>query len=60
MHHGLFGGVFGAYRLQGLGRIYDVARCSGARGFRSGILHMGGCQNYGASLGPYYNTAPSI
>ena len=22
--------------------------------------HMGGCQNYGPSLGPYYNTAPNI
>ena len=23
-------------------------------------LHMGGCQNYGPLLGPYYNTAPTI
>ena len=22
--------------------------------------HMGGCQNYGPFLGPYYNTAPNI
>ena len=22
--------------------------------------HMGGCQNYGPFLGPYYNTAPII
>ena len=22
------------------------------------FLHMGGCQNYGPCLGPYYNTAP--
>ena len=22
--------------------------------------HMGGCQNYGPLLGPYYNTAPII
>ena len=22
--------------------------------------NMGGCQNYGPFLGPYYNTAPSI
>ena len=24
------------------------------------MIHMGGCQNYGPSLGPYYNPAPSI
>ena len=23
-------------------------------------IHMGGCQNYGPFLDPYYNTAPSI
>ena len=23
-------------------------------------IHMGGCQNYGPFLGPYYDTAPSI
>ena len=23
-------------------------------------LHMGGCQNYGPFLDPYYNTAPNI
>ena len=23
-------------------------------------LYMGGCQNYGPFLGPYYNTAPNI
>ena len=23
-------------------------------------IYMGGCQNYGAFLGPYYNTAPII
>ena len=28
-------------------------------GFRVGI-YMGGCQNYGPFLGPYYNTAPII
>ena len=22
--------------------------------------YMGGCQNYGPFLGPYYNTAPNI
>ena len=25
-----------------------------------GVLNMGGCQNYGPVLGPYYNTAPII
>ena len=25
-----------------------------------GNSHMGGCQNYGPFLGPYYNTAPII
>ena len=24
------------------------------------LLYMGGCQNYGPFLGPYYNTAPII
>ena len=24
----------------------------------SGVHYMGGCQNYGPFLGPYYNTAP--
>ena len=24
------------------------------------VLHLGGCQNYGPFLGPYYNTAPII
>ena len=24
------------------------------------MVHMGGCQNYGPFLGPYYNTAPYI
>ena len=24
------------------------------------IAYMGGCQNYGPFLGPYYNTAPNI
>ena len=24
------------------------------------MAHMGGCQNYGPFLGPYYNTAPNI
>ena len=24
------------------------------------FIYMGGCQNYGPFLGPYYNTAPSI
>ena len=24
------------------------------------MAHMGGCQNYGPFLGPYYNTAPTI
>ena len=24
------------------------------------VLYMGGCQNYGSFLGPYYNTAPII
>ena len=23
-------------------------------------IHMGGCQNYGPFLGPYYSTAPNI
>ena len=23
-------------------------------------VYMGGCQNYGPFLGPYYNTAPDI
>ena len=23
-------------------------------------VHVGGCQNYGPFLGPYYNTAPNI
>ena len=23
-------------------------------------IYMGGCQNYGPFLGPYYNTAPNI
>ena len=23
-------------------------------------IYMGGCQNYGPFLGPYYNTAPTI
>ena len=23
-------------------------------------MHMGGCQNYGPFLDPYYNTAPNI
>ena len=23
-------------------------------------FHVGGCQNYGLFLGPYYNTAPDI
>ena len=26
----------------------------------SGLIYMGGCQNYGPFLGPYYNTAASI
>ena len=26
----------------------------------SKFTHMGGCQNYGPFLGPYYNTAPII
>ena len=29
-------------------------------GCRSERLYMGGCQNYGAFLGPYYSTAPNI
>ena len=24
------------------------------------VVYMGGCQNYGPVLGPYYNTAPTI
>ena len=24
------------------------------------MAHMGGCQSYGPSLDPYYNTAPNI
>ena len=32
-----------------------------AAGIASKFLgHMGGCQNYGPFLGPYYNTAPII
>ena len=26
----------------------------------TGSTYMGGCQNYGSFLGPYYNTAPII
>ena len=28
--------------------------------FCSGCSYIGGCQNYGPFLGPYYNTAPNI
>ena len=24
------------------------------------LLYMGGCQNYGPFLGPYYNTGPNL
>ena len=27
---------------------------------REMYMHVGGCQNYGPFLGPYYNTAPII
>ena len=33
-----------------LGSKWDPLRCP----------HMGGCQNYGTFLDPYYNTAPNI
>ena len=28
--------------------------------YRCIYIYMGGCQNYGPFLGPYYNTAPNI
>ena len=32
----------------------------GPTGGPYGGFHMGGCQNYGPFLSPYYNTAPNI
>ena len=35
-------------------------RVSSLVGLSSIRVHVGGCQNYGPFLGPYYNTAPNI
>ena len=44
---------FGEFRLRALDFRATTHNASKDR-------HVGGCQNYGSFLGPYYNTAPII
>ena len=39
---------------------YGYAQLSVSVGPCNQTCHMGGCQNYGPFLDPYYNTAPNI
>ena len=40
--------------------VYEAMESPEPFGEASRIHHMGGCQNYGPFLGPYYKTAPII
>ena len=51
-----FGTTFCGFGVKlGLGGLKDSRI-----GFPKIVSYMGGCQNYGPFLGPYYNTAPII
>ena len=44
----------------GVGLYNKRAVGSTTQKLRAHYSHMGGCQNYGPFLDPYYNTAPNI
>ena len=52
------------FRVQGLGDILGLYGDNGKEhgNYYNGLYmeYIGGCQNYGLFLGPYYNTSPSI